>query len=190
MNVAPRPDHDATAGWSTAGPVGRLRAANVKAPLSVAANAACREPASPRPFNAGIADTREFPWKLWCRVQARAARELGPSTLQFADPRGLPALREAIARYLAQFRGIRCTASQVVIFNRAQQALNALSILLLDRWEAIWIEDPCYLGARAAFELAGAAIIPVPVDEEGLCVEIGARRAPHAWLAYVTPAHQ
>jgi GntR family transcriptional regulator/MocR family aminotransferase len=157
---------------------------------SVSANAACREPEVPRPFNAGLADTSEFPFKLWSRLQARAARELGQSALSFADPRGLPRLRASVARYLAQFRGIRCDPSQVVVFNSAQQALNALAVLLLDRGDAVWLEDPCYLGARAAFELAGAALLPVPVDDEGIRVDVGIRRAPRARLAYVTPPHQ
>ncbi|HXH41636.1 MAG TPA: PLP-dependent aminotransferase family protein [Thermoanaerobaculia bacterium] len=156
----------------------------------VAANAACREPQSALPFNAGIADTSEFPWKIWQRLQTRAARELGPAALNFSNPRGLPALRAAIARYLAQFRGIRCTAGQVIVFSSAQQALYALSVLLLDRGDAVWLEDPSYLGARAAFELAGAAITPVPVDDEGIRVDVGRRRAPRARLAYVTPPHQ
>ncbi len=158
--------------------------------LSLAANAACREPSISRPFNGGIADTSEFPWKLWCHLQARAARELGESALSFADPRGLPNLCDAIARYLAQFRGMRCDPKQVVVFNSAQQALNALALLLLDRGDAVWIEDPCYLGARAAFGLAGAAITPVPIDAEGIRVDIGLRRSPRARLAYVTPPHQ
>jgi GntR family transcriptional regulator/MocR family aminotransferase len=156
----------------------------------IAANAACREPEAPLAFNAGIADTSEFPWKLWCRLQARAARELGSAALSFADPRGLPNLREAIARYLAQFRGIRCTARQVMVFNSAQQALNTLAVLLLNRGDAVWIEDPCYLGARAAFDLAGASAVPVTVDKDGLVFETAVRRAPRARLAYVTPPHQ
>lgn len=158
--------------------------------LSLATNAACREPERALAFNAGIADASEFPWKIWCRLQARAARELGRSALSFADPRGLPNLSAAIARYLAQFRGIRCTSGQVIIFNSSQQALNALGILLLNRGDAVWIEDPCYLGARAAFELAGARITPVPVDDQGIQVDAGMRRAPRARLAYVTPSHQ
>lgn len=158
--------------------------------LAVAANAACREPEVPRPFNAGIADTSEFPRELWCRLQARAARLLGRAALTFADPRGLPELRGAIARYLAQFRGIRCEPTQIIICNSAQQALNALTVLLLDRGDEVWIEDPCYLGARAAFALAGASVMPVPVDDEGLRVDLGRRRAPRARLVYVTPPHQ
>jgi GntR family transcriptional regulator/MocR family aminotransferase len=156
----------------------------------ITANTACREPEVPLPFNAGIADTSAFPWKLWCRLQVRAARELGPKALSFADPRGLPKLRTSIARYLAQFRGIRCTPQQVIIFNSVQQALNALSVLLLNPGDAVWIEDPCYLGARVAFDLAGTVAVPVTVDEDGLVVPTGIRRAPRARLAYVTPSHQ
>ena len=158
--------------------------------VRVSANAACREPEMPVAFNAGIADAREFPWRLWCRLQARAARELGREALSFADPRGLSDLRAAIARHLAQFRGIRCTPRQVIIFNSAQQALNTVSVLLLNRGDAVWIEDPCYLGARAAFDLAGALPVPIPVDEQGMRVDLGVRRAPRARLAYVTPPHQ
>jgi GntR family transcriptional regulator/MocR family aminotransferase len=157
---------------------------------AIAANTACREPEVLLPFNAGIADASAFPWKVWCRLQARAARELGPAALSFADPRGLPNLRAAIARYLAQFRGIRCTPQQVIIFSSAQQALNALAVLLLNHGDAVWIEDPCYLGARVAFELSGVVAMPIAVDEDGLVVEAGIRRAANARLAYVTPSHQ
>lgn len=157
---------------------------------AIAANTACREPEVALPFNAGIADTTAFPWKLWCRLQARAARELGPAALSFTDPRGLPNLRAAIARYLAQFRGIRCLPEQVIVFSSAQQALNALAMLLLNPRDAVWIEDPCYLGARVVFDLAGAVAVPVTVDEDGLVVATGIRRAPRARLAYVTPSHQ
>jgi len=156
----------------------------------VAANAACREPEMVRPFNAGIADTSEFPWRIWQRLESRASRELGSSGLSFSDPRGLPDLRAAIARYLAQFRGIRCDPEQVIVFNSAQQALYALTVLLLNRGDSVWLEDPCYLGACAAFELAGVTVTPVPVDEEGICVEVGIRRAARARLAYLTPSHQ
>ena len=169
---------------------GRHPAAPSRRGRVAAANAACREPDAPRAFNAGVADTSEFPWRTWQRHVARAGRELGPAALGFADPRGLPMLRAAIARHLAQFRGIACAADQVVVFNSSQQALYALAELLLDRGDGVWIEDPCYLGARASFTLAGATLVPVPVDDQGMRVEAGVRRAPRARLAYVTPSHQ
>jgi GntR family transcriptional regulator / MocR family aminotransferase len=157
---------------------------------SIASMAACREPSLLRPFNAGIADTSEFPWKIWQQLHARAARELDRAALNFADPRGLPQLRSTLAHYLAQFRGIRCRPAQVIVFNSAQQALHVLSLLLLNPGDGVSIEDPCYLGARAAFQLAGAALLPVPVDRHGMRVEWAARRFPRARLAYVTPSHQ
>jgi len=156
----------------------------------LAANAACREPERARPFHAGVADTSEFPWRLWQRLHARALRDAGGDALRFADPRGLPALRQSIARHLAQFRGIACRPGQVVVFNSAQQALHALAMLLLERGDAVWLEDPCYPGARAALELVGASITPVPVDAHGMRVEDGMRAEPRARLAYVTPSHQ
>ena len=158
--------------------------------LALAANAACREPEAPRPFNAGTADTSLFPWKTWQRLHARAARDMGSVAMSCADPRGLPALRTAIARHLAQHRGIRCAAERVVVFSSTQQALHALAVLLLEPGDAVLIEDPGYPGARAAFGLAGAAIVPVPVDDDGLRVEAGIGRAPRARLACVTPPHQ
>jgi GntR family transcriptional regulator/MocR family aminotransferase len=156
----------------------------------LAAMAACREPAIRRPFNAGMADTSQFPWKLWQQIESRAAKILGKDGLTFADPRGLPELKAALARYLAQFRGVLCQPEQVVIFNSAQQALHSLALSLLNAGDEVWIEDPCYLGARTAFQLAGAVIAPVPVDGEGLRVDIGVRSSPHARIAYVTPSHQ
>ncbi len=156
----------------------------------LAGNRATRVPLEFKPFNAGIADTAEFPWTIWQRIQARAARDLNRVDMDFTDPRGLPALRSSIAHHLAQLRGVRCTAEQVIIFNSVQQALYSLALLLTDPGDAAWLEDPGYPGARAALELAGAAVVPVPVDRQGLQVEVGLRRAPSARLAHVTPSHQ
>ncbi len=177
-------------GTQPAGGQPQRMASTSKRGARLATNLTCREPEDFRPFNAGVADAAEFPWKTWQRVQLRATRELGRAAMNFADPRGLPELREALARYLAQLRGMRCTAEQVVIFNSAQQALYALALLLLNPGDKAWVEDPGYPGARAALELAGARLVHVPVDEAGLDVRAGVRRAPRARLAYVTPPHQ
>jgi GntR family transcriptional regulator/MocR family aminotransferase len=156
----------------------------------LAGNLACRVMHEFKPFNSGVADTAEFPWKIWQRIQARTTRDLRRADMNFTDPRGLPALRSSLAHHLAQLRGVRCTAEQVIIFNSVQQALYLLAVLLTNPGDATWMEDPGYPGARAALELAGAAIVPIPVDREGLQVELGLRRAPDARLAFVTPSHQ
>jgi GntR family transcriptional regulator/MocR family aminotransferase len=61
---------------------------------------------------------------------------------------------------------------------------------LLDPGDRAWMEEPGYPGARSALLGAGAQIVPVRVDAEGLDVDAGARRAGRARLVYVTPSHQ
>ena len=54
----------------------------------------------------------------------------------------------------------------------------------------MWVEEPGYGGARDALALAGARLVPVPVDASGLDVSAGIARCPRARAAYVTPSHQ
>lgn len=158
--------------------------------LELASNRACRVPHEFKAFNAGVADTNEFPWKTWQRIQARAARDLRCADMNFTDPRGLPALRTSLAHHLTQLRGLRCTADQVIVFNSMHQALYLLALLLINPGDTVWAEDPGYPGARAALKLAGAVVASIPVDHAGLCIEVGLKRAPNSRLVYVTPAHQ
>ncbi len=85
---------------------------------------------------------------------------------------------------------MRCEASQVIVVNGAQQAVDLAARVLLDPGDTAWVEDPGYQGARGALIAAGIRLAPVPVDAEGLDVRRGARAAPGARLVYVTPSHQ
>jgi GntR family transcriptional regulator/MocR family aminotransferase len=77
-----------------------------------------------------------------------------------------------------------------VIVSGVQQGLDLLARFLVKPDEAVWMEDPGYFGATAAFRNAGARIIPVPVDEHGLMVSKGKQLCSQAKAAYLTPAHQ
>jgi hypothetical protein len=78
----------------------------------------------------------------------------------------------------------------VVIVSGVQQGLDLISRLLIKSGEAVWMGDPGYFGAITAFHQAGARIIPVPVDEDGLSVSQGEKLCRLARAAYLTPAHQ
>jgi GntR family transcriptional regulator / MocR family aminotransferase len=54
---------------------------------------------------------------------------------------------------------------------------------------AVWIEDPGFLGARIAFGATGARLIPAPIDEEGVNVGAVSKRRANPRLIYVTPSH-
>lgn len=131
-----------------------------------------------------------FPVDLWARVAARVYRNAPRSLYGQGDPAGYQPLRRAIAEYVGRSRGVRCMPEQVVVTSGAQQALDLLARLLLDAGDEVWMEDPGYPGASQAFHAAGAKVIPVPVDAEGLQVGKGIELAPRARVAYVTPANQ
>jgi GntR family transcriptional regulator/MocR family aminotransferase len=147
-------------------------------------------PDTVQPFRHGLPALADFPHQLWARLMAGRWRELERAWLGYNDPAGYPPLREAIAAYLRTSRAVNCQADQVIIINGAQQGLHLAARLLLDPGDPVWLEDPGYLGARAALTAAGADLIPLPVDGEGLKVEAGLAAAPRARLAYVTPSHQ
>ena len=143
-----------------------------------------------RPFCMRDPATAEFPAELWGSIAARRARTFRPWLQTEDDGRGYRPLREAIADYLGSSRGVRCSADQVIVVSGVQQALDLLVRLLLKQDDPVWMEDPGYFGAMIAFGAAGAKIIPVPVDEQGLSVSAGLKVSPQAKGAYVTPAHQ
>jgi GntR family transcriptional regulator/MocR family aminotransferase len=141
------------------------------------------------PFELGVPAADAFPRRLWGQLAGRRWRR-GDVDLGELDPAGESSLRTAIASYLAAARGVRCTADQVLVLNGAQQGLHLIAQLMLDPGDDVWIEEPGYVGARVAFQAAGAHLVPVPVNDDGLDVEMGMRSARGARLAYVTPSHQ
>ena len=143
-----------------------------------------------RPFKMRDPDLAAFPAELWGRLAARRARTYRSWLRQDDDGRGYRPLREAITHYLGSSRGVNCTADQVVIVSGAQQALDLLARLLVSPGDPVWIEDPGYFGASIAFGRAGAEIVAVPVDEDGLSVSAGMEVSPKAKGVFLTPAHQ
>lgn len=134
-------------------------------------------------------DVHGIPLALWNRLVARQARRGGVSLLRHGDPQGHPLLRQAIAEHARLTRGVQCDASQVVVVNSTQQAIDLATRLLLDPGQRAFVEEPGYPSGVGAFLGAGAVIHPVPVDEDGLMTDQLPRDAVPA-LLYVTPSHQ
>jgi len=141
-------------------------------------------------FSAGMPALESFPADIWQKLLSRHAKHDAAGWMMYGDQQGLPALREAIAQYLSLSRGVNCDASQVIVLTSSQQALGLIAMMMLDAGDPVWMEDPGYRGAQTAFAGAGADIVPVPVDADGLRVDIALQRQPRARLAYVTPSHQ
>jgi GntR family transcriptional regulator/MocR family aminotransferase len=141
-------------------------------------------------FRAAQPDLAAFPLELWTRIAGRRARISRRAILGEGDPRGYRPLREAIAAHLAAARGISCSAEHVAILASVQQALDLCARLLLDPGDQVWMENPGYPAAGLVLKAAGARLVPISIDEEGIDIAEGATAAPGARLAYVTPARQ
>jgi GntR family transcriptional regulator/MocR family aminotransferase len=144
----------------------------------------------PRPFRVGTPALDLVPVRLWSRLAHRRLASVTRSHLDYGDEAGLPAFRAAIAAHVTAARGTRCDADHVIVTAGAQRGIELACRLLLDPGDRAWIEEPGYAGARSALVAAGARIVPVPVDAEGIDVDAGARLAGDARLACVTPSHQ
>jgi GntR family transcriptional regulator/MocR family aminotransferase len=142
------------------------------------------------PFRVSQTAVDRFPLQVWSSLVARHGRNPRPSQMHYGDPRGDLRFRETLAAYLRTSRGVRCDAGRILVTSGSQQALAIAARVLLDPGDEVWIEEPGYQGARDALSIAGARLIPVPVDEDGLVVAAGIARAPRARAAYATPSHQ
>ena len=139
-------------------------------------------------FRLGIPDSCAFPYDIWRRLSARALRNVSKSPPLYDFPQGRPALCKAIAHHISFARAVACEPGDVIVTSGAQQAFDLLARVLVTPGHTVAaVEDPGYPPLRAAFVAAGARVVGVPVDEEGLIVE---KLPADANVIYVTPSHQ
>ena len=139
-------------------------------------------------FQTGYPDITQFPFDIWQRLSARASRALSRRSAVEGAPQGTPALREAIASHVSFARAVSCDSEDIVVTAGTRQAVDLLARILVTPGKTeVALEDPGYPPARDAFAAAGARILTIPVDDEGLVVE---RLPTSARVICVTPSHQ
>lgn len=139
-------------------------------------------------FSMGIADTSQFPFAIWRRAISRQYRKMETKTMEMGHPYGQPVLRNMIAKFISQSRAVSCTADNIFVCSGAQQAYVLLAQLFIKPGKTcVAIESPGYPMARRAFAAAGAHIVDVPVDREGLVVNAIPQ---NVQIVFVTPTHQ
>lgn len=141
---------------------------------------------------AGVPDPRLFPVDLLARAWRRVVRRGARSLLTYGPPEGHPALRRALADMIRTVRGVPAGAEHMLITRGSQMALDVCARALLRPGDRVAVEALGYRPAWDALQLAGAELVPIPVDGEGLDVAALARAAGRAPLraVYVTPHHQ
>lgn len=142
-------------------------------------------------FRPALVDPRLFPFETFRRVSARQLRRMELKPPAFKSPQGNQGhfpLRTAIATHIGVSRAVVCEPDDVLVTAGAQQAFDVLArALVTPGVTTVAIEDPGYPPMRAALLAAGAKVVPVPVDEQGLVVD--ALPVP-VQIVCVCPSHQ
>ncbi|MGA6103303.1 PLP-dependent aminotransferase family protein [Pseudomonas solani] len=179
LSTASRPAPAVQAKAATSEALQRLQAHHLSRPLI----------GPPRAFRVGVPAFDLFPFETWARLSARFWRKPSPARLGYGDPAGDWQLRELIAAYLRNGRGLHCDPAQVIVTCGAQQAISLCAQLLVEPGDRVAIENPGYRAAGHAFSVAGAQLAGIPVDADGLDTA-ALERAGDCRLTYVTPSHQ
>ncbi|MEO0973155.1 MAG: PLP-dependent aminotransferase family protein [Pseudomonadota bacterium] len=129
-----------------------------------------------------------FPFAVWRRCLARAGQSV-PSA-DYGDPRGLAALREAIANYLRRARGLNASADEIIVTNGSVHAMHLLATLCLDHRTTAVFENPGFPLARQVFANTGSRLHLCAVDDDGMQLDQLPDRRRRVGLVYVTPSHQ
>jgi GntR family transcriptional regulator / MocR family aminotransferase len=138
----------------------------------------------------GLPDASAFPRAAWL---AAARRALGTAPARaligYGDPRGLPALRTALAEYLARARDVSVTPERIIVCAGFAQGLELLCDLLRARGQrTLAVEAYGHPALRQVVTSAGMRLAPVPVDDRGALTDSALPVGAGAML--LTPAHQ
>jgi GntR family transcriptional regulator / MocR family aminotransferase len=139
-------------------------------------------------FRTGAATTTPLAAGAWRAIWARVGRSLPPGA--YGPPAGIPELREAIAAYLRRARGLACLADDVTVTTGGVQAIDLLLRAALQPGDAVAVEEPGSPWARQILHARGARLVPVPVDGDGMRVDLLPTGQEAPALVYLTPSHQ
>lgn len=144
-------------------------------------------------FDDGAPDTRLVPVDAVARAYRHALKGAqARNGLGYADPRGSPVLRSAISSMLNVDRGLTTTEENICLTRGSQMAIFVAARLLAVRGNTVAMEELSYPPARESFLAAGAEVVPVGLDAEGLRVDELEKvcRRKRVRAVYVTPHHQ
>ncbi len=160
------------------------------APRSAGASGPITSPPVPRfDLRPRAPDVSNFPRAAWLRSLREAVSAIADPDLLYGDPRGVEALRSALAEYLGRVRGVVADPERVIVTSGYSQGQGIVCSVLAGRGaRRIGFEDPSHPEQRRIATEAGLEVVPVAVDEGG--VRIDELERSHVDALVLTPAHQ
>ena len=128
--------------------------------------------------------TGQFPFSVWIRLQREVILDYGQKLLLPMDSRGAAETRQAIARNLADFRGMAIDPENILL-GAGTDFLYNLLLQLLGQDKIYGVEDPGYGKIRKIYAAGGVTCLPIPMDDAGICPEcLG-----NANVLHISPSH-
>lgn len=128
--------------------------------------------------------TGHFPFTVWNRLQREMVLDLDKTLLEPLEPMGTVQLRRAIAKHLADFRGMQVQPENILVGAGTDFLYNIL-VQLLGREQVFAVEEPGYAKIRAVYTAGGARCVPLPVDAQGASDRIPRE----AGILHISPSH-
>jgi GntR family transcriptional regulator/MocR family aminotransferase len=143
---------------------------------------------NPISFASGDSDSRQFPAEEFRKTIQVVMRRDGIAALDYGEGDGYAPLREGIAHILAS-QGVQARPGNILITAGSQQAITLVTQTLLKPGDVILVESPTYSIALELFAIMGFKIVGVPVDGQGMQVELLEKllQQHHPKLIYTIP---
>lgn len=138
-------------------------------------------------FVKGATPAKLFPFSVWAKLTRLVLNDCGEHLLERVPCDGDRELKAEIAAYLYRSRGIAADPRRIVIGAGAEY-LYGVIVQLLGRDKLYAVENPCYPQIPAAYSLNGASVLPVRVNETGICID--ELKNSSAGVLHISPSHQ
>jgi 2-aminoadipate transaminase len=145
----------------------------------------------------GIPSPELYPIDAIRSIFDDALGNAGTTLLQHTPTEGYPPLREQLSAWMERYAAsagasVKIEPTQIVVVAGSQQGLYLLARTLIEPGDLVAVESPTYLGAAQVFRAAGARLLPIPIDGDGMQVDLLQdllpRRRPK--LIYTLPTFQ
>lgn len=122
-------------------------------------------------FAGGLPYVNGLPKDELASVMDRVIRESHATALQYGSTEGLAGLKSQLVEIMSE-EGLEADTDHILVTTGSQQALDLLSRIFIDPGDKIIIEGPTYLGALSAFRPTNPEFITIPLDRDGIKVEL------------------
>lgn len=123
-------------------------------------------------FSGGFPDPATFPRDVLGEIAAKLIATDVAVALQYSPTEGLPGLRDYVAGRLASQQGQRPAAGELMITSGGIDCMELIAKSMVDTGDVVVVEAPTYLGAIMAFRGYEADLRGVPMDDDGMRVDV------------------